>query len=319
MGASTSFIAKTNATPLIPEEVSRSIIESAIQESMFLPRFRRLPNMTSSTLRMPVLDALPTASWVEGTGQVNPDNVPGLKGTSALSWLSKYIYAEELAVMIPIGETVLEDSEFDVWTSIMPSVRQAFGAKIDASIGFTGQPYSWPNPICTDAVSKSQTVTDGTNPDLAGDISAAMALVEADGYDVDNILTYVGMKSRMRDLRTANGEPLLQDRMAGEVSSMIYGLPAGYVKNGAWNASTALMILGAFNQCVYSVRQDMRVKLLTESTIYDSDGTTVLYALAQRDMVALRITMRLGWQFPNPVNPIQTTAASRYPFAAIVP
>ena len=79
MPVSTTFISRTNATPLIPEEVSKTIVESAIQESAVLPLFTRLPNMSSRTLRMPVLDTLATAYFVEGTGAVDPDNPPPTK------------------------------------------------------------------------------------------------------------------------------------------------------------------------------------------------------------------------------------------------
>ena len=41
--------------------------------------------------------------------------------------------------------------------------------------------------------------------------------------------------------------------------------------------------------------------------------------LAQQDMVALRAVMRVGWQLPNPVNNVNTNAATRYPFAALLP
>ena len=320
MAASTSFIARTNATPLIPEEVSKTIIQNAVQESSVLPMFTRLPNMSSRTLRMPVLDALATAYFVEGTGVVDPDDPPGLKRSSAVSWASKYVYAEEIAVIVPIGIDVLEDSEYDVWTNVMPAIRQAFGKTIDSAILFAGtKPDSWPNAIHADCVSKSQTVTYGTNVDLAADISAAMALPEADGFDVDGALSYVGMKALLRDLRDSNGNPLLSESLTDAPSNQVHGIPIRYVKNGAWASGTSMLILGNFKSCVYSIRQDMRIKLLQEATIYDTDGTTILYQLAQRDMVALRITMRLGWQFPNPVNAIQTTAASRYPFASIIP
>ena len=43
-----------------------------------------------------------------------------------------------------------------------------------------------------------------------------------------------------------------------------------------------------------------------------------MYNLAQDDMVALRVTMRLGWEIPNPVNALNETDA-RFPFAALVP
>jgi hypothetical protein len=36
-------------------------------------------------------------------------------------------------------------------------------------------------------------------------------------------------------------------------------------------------------------------------------------------MVALRAVIRLGWQLPNPINRLQPTEASRYPFAVLKP
>jgi len=36
-------------------------------------------------------------------------------------------------------------------------------------------------------------------------------------------------------------------------------------------------------------------------------------------MVALRVTMRLGWEVPNPINSLQPDEAVRFPFAVILP
>jgi hypothetical protein len=36
-------------------------------------------------------------------------------------------------------------------------------------------------------------------------------------------------------------------------------------------------------------------------------------------MVALKLHMRLGFQLPNPINRVNTNAATRYPFAVLVP
>jgi hypothetical protein len=52
--------------------------------------------------------------------------------------------------------------------------------------------------------------------------------------------------------------------------------------------------------------------------IYDTDGTTVLYNLAQQDMVALRAVMRLGWAAPNPVK-AYTGATTGYPVGILTP
>ena len=44
-----------------------------------------------------------------------------------------------------------------------------------------------------------------------------------------------------------------------------------------------------------------------------------MYNLAQDDMVALRVTMRLGWEIPNPINALQPDESVRFPFAVILP
>ena len=36
-------------------------------------------------------------------------------------------------------------------------------------------------------------------------------------------------------------------------------------------------------------------------------------------MIAIRAVMRLGWALPNPVNRVNATEATRYPFAILLP
>ena len=76
-------------------------------QSAVLSRGRRLANMSSRTYRMPVLDMLPLAYFVNGdTGQ---------KKTTKMAWDKKLITAEEIAVIVPIPEAVLDDSNYDIW------------------------------------------------------------------------------------------------------------------------------------------------------------------------------------------------------------
>jgi hypothetical protein len=65
------------------------------------------------------------------------------------------------------------------------------------------------------------------------------------------------------------------------------------------------------------MRQDITYKVLDQAVIQDGAGN-IVYNLAQQDMVALRAVMRLGFALPNPINAIETTAASRFPFAVLV-
>jgi len=59
------------------------------------------------------------------------------------------------------------------------------------------------------------------------------------------------------------------------------------------------MVAGDFSQAVYAMRQDVTVKLLDQGVIQDPSTKAIVYNLAQQDMIALRVVMRLGWALPN--------------------
>lgn len=63
--AAQTSISRTDLSGLIPEPVTREIIQGVAQGSAVLSMGRRLPNMTSKTQSMNVLDMLPTAYWVD--------------------------------------------------------------------------------------------------------------------------------------------------------------------------------------------------------------------------------------------------------------
>ncbi len=59
--AQDNMIDRTGAEALISEQVSKEIIQGAVENSTILRMGRKLPNMTSNKTRMPVLDLLPLA------------------------------------------------------------------------------------------------------------------------------------------------------------------------------------------------------------------------------------------------------------------
>ena len=64
-GEATS-IDRTGADALIPVQESREIIQGIIAQSAVLSRGRRLQNMTARQYKVPVLDMLPVAYFVNG-------------------------------------------------------------------------------------------------------------------------------------------------------------------------------------------------------------------------------------------------------------
>lgn len=308
-----SSIDRTDAAALIPEDVAATIIEDVPKQSAALRLFRRA-TMSRNQQRMPAMSAFPTAYWVSGD--------TGLKQTSEQAWTNKYLNAEELAVVVPIPESVLDDSDFDVWGEVRPRIVEAFGAAIDAAVLFgDSKPTSWPNDILAGAVAASQTVTRGTGVDLAEEIGSStgiMQYVEADGFDVNGFVGAMSVKALLRGLRDANGGLIFQPSLIAETPAMLYGQRLEFPQNGAIDAAQALLLCGDWSQGIIAVRQDITYKLLTEAVIQDAAGN-IIYNLAQQDMIALRAVMRVAFQVANPITKLAQTEATRYPFAALIP
>jgi HK97 family phage major capsid protein len=74
---------------------------------------------------------------------VNGDK--GLKQTTSVSWENVYINAEELAVIVPIPENVLDDADYDIWGEARGPIVSAIGKAVDQAILYgINAPSSWP-------------------------------------------------------------------------------------------------------------------------------------------------------------------------------
>ena len=307
-----TLIDRTGADTLIPEERAREIIQGVVTQSAVLSQGRRLPNMSSRTYRMPVLDMLPLAYFVNGdTGQ---------KKTTKMAWDKKIITAEEIAVIVPIPEAVLDDSEYDIWAEVRPRVEEAFGKVIDGAILFdVNKPDSWRDGIVTTATKASSAVTLGDSDNLYDKVmgeDGVIAKVEESGFFVTGHMADITMRAKLRGLKDSTGNPIFKADMQNGTRYSLDGSNMTFPNNGAFDKSKALMISGDFSQLTYSIRQDITFKLFTEGVVQNTDGS-IAYNLMQQDMVALRAVMRLGWEIPNPINSLKTDKAKRCPFAIL--
>ena len=313
-----NILDRSGTQALMPEDVSREIVQGVPQNSAVMSLARRLPDMSRKQRRLPVLSSLLTAYFVTGD--------TGLKQTSEIEWGNKYINAEELAVIVPIPEAVLDDADYDIWGEIRPRISEAFGKAFDQAVLYgTNAPSDWPSSLLTGATSASHTVdlstAEGASKDLYDTImgvDGVIALVEEDGYMVNGHVASLSMRAKLRGLRDSSKQPIFKTSMQDASRYELDGEPVLFPRNGSIVAAQSLLISGDWAQLVYAMRQDITYKLLTEAVIQDASGN-IVFNLAQQDMVALRAVMRLGWQLPNPINAVNTTEATRYPFAVLVP
>lgn len=302
-------ILRSGAEALVPEPVTKEIIQGTVGQSAVLSSFRKLPNMSSKTVSMPVLDMLPVAYFVNGD--------TGTKQTTKMAWAKKKIHAEEIAVIVPIPEAVIEDSNYDLWGEIKPRVNEAFGKKIDGAVLFdVDKPAQWRDGVVTTATKAGAVVEETTDlyRDIMGE-DGLFAKIENGGYIPSGVFSAVKMRAKLRGLKDLQGRPLFNSDMQGSTRYMLDGNPMTFPRNGAFDPSKALMIAGDMTQGVYSIRQDITMKIFTEGVVQDPASEEIIYNLMQNDMVALRAVMRLGWEIPNPINSLEPDADKRCPFA----
>lgn len=309
-------INRTDADALIPVEETREIIQGVVAESAVLSRGRRLQNMTARQSKMKVLDLLPLAYFVNGEA--------GRKKLTKMAWDNKFIYAEEIAVIVPISEEVLDDAEYDIWGEVRPRLIEAFGKKIDGAVLFgDDKPATWRTDVVATATAAGAVVTAGSvgkKHDTYDDIMAEnglISLIESSGYDPNGYIADLSMRAKLRSLRNDQGDPIFKTDIQGASRYTLDGSPMFFPKNGAFDKSLALMIGGDFSQLVYSIRQDITFKIFTEGVVQDPTTGEILYNLMQNDMVALRAVMRLGWEIPNPINALKPDKTQRCPFAIL--
>ena len=296
---------------LIQEQVIESIAQDAPQESVFMKLARRLPDMSAKQAKLPVLDLLPMANWVGGD--------TGVKAVSAQAWDDVYLNAAELAVIVPFPEAVLADASFDVIGQVIPRIIESFGQRVDAAAIFgMNRPAEWQSDLITLARNAGNNISGGVTYDaLMGD-GGLIAKVEQAGSLVDGVVASIGSRSALRAIKDDAGNPIYSPDMGGKAVYSLDGAPMFFPANGSFDTGAAAMIAGSFSSAVYSIRQDVTVKVLDQATITDPATGAVLYNLAQQDMLAIRAVMRMGWALPNPATRLDPDRVS-VPFAYIEP
>lgn len=291
-----NIVNRADAEALIREQIVSTIFQDAPKQSVFMGMARKLPNMTSKQTRIRVLDFLPTAYWVDGD--------TGMKQTTRQAWDNVYMTAAELAVIVPIPESVFDDAEMDIMGEITPRVNEAIGQRVDAAVIFgDNRPKEWQADIITLARQAGNNVSPSSGKDyydlILGE-GGVFAKVEEDGYGVTGAVAPMTFKSKLRGLRSTSNVPIFMRTMQESTRYTLDGVPIQFPENGSFYSNIAQLVVGNFSQAVYSIRQDITVKILDQGVIQDPATKEIVYNLAQQDMIALRIVFRMGWALPNP-------------------
>lgn len=307
-----SLITSADVSALNSEEVQRTFLKDIVDQSAALKVFTRIP-VGSGTVRLPVLSALPTAYWVEGS--------TGLKQTTKAAWANKTISINELAALVPVPDATIEDAEFDVLAAVRPLVATAANRLIDSAVFFGSTlPTGWTGPVggvVGHAVAAGNVRSRGTattaQGGMAEDINQTMAFIEQDGFDPTFVVGARSIRARLRGARDSSGQKLLDI-----TNNSIEGIEIEYAMPGGWpvGLNAAELIFGDGTQGAIAVRRDLTFEVDNTAVINDAAGA-IIYNAFQQDLTILRVTMRVGFVVANTLTLDQPTEANRSPYAVL--
>jgi len=297
-------ISRAEVSTLIEEAYSHVLLDAAVASSTCLQAFPTV-NMGTRLTHMPVLATLPTAGWVTAEGPTDPLAV---KPTSDMSWQDLTLVAEEIAVIIPIPEAVLDDATVDVITEVTTRGGEAIGKVLDAAVLFgLNKPASWTSKdlhqAAHDATQYTAITTGAANAnDIVGAVTQAAKTIAGKGLIPDTIVAPLTLRYDVANIRDSMGAPIFRDEQFA-------GFNTSFNRNGAWNATLASLLVVDSSRIRIGVRQDIQVKLLDQATV----GTV---NLAERDMIGIRMKARYAYVLGVSTTSLGTNAV---PVAAVVP
>ncbi|QAU06430.1 major capsid protein [Mycobacterium phage KiSi] len=300
-------ISRAEVAGLIQDAYSDTLLAAAKQGSTVLSAFTNV-NMGTKTTHLPVLATLPEADWVGESAT----EAEGVKPQSKVTWTNRTLVAEEIAVIIPVHENVIDDATVAILTEVAELGGQAIGKKLDQAVMFgIDKPASWVSPALVQAaIGAGQAVTHvggvANERDLVGSANKVAELVAMAGWAPDTLLSSLALRYQVANVRDADGNLAFRD-------GSFLGFGTHFNRNGAWDPTQAVGIVADASRVKIGVRQDITVKFLDQATLGTGDNQI---NLAERDMVALRLKARFAY-----VLGVSATAmgANKTPVGVITP
>lgn len=235
------------------------------------------------------------------------------KGASTPTFKLVTLALKKLAVIVPMTDEAIEDSGVDLLALTAQLIREAIDKEVDLQF-FLGDGTVWTGifndtSIPTTELANNVTIAGLRPEDIIG-------LADDTPLSVNG--TYLMSRSVLSKVRTlrenADGtgnylyNPL--GNGGGSTTPMDFGTLNGFpvkiieaaptAASAATDGNKPIMMFGDFKRGVaYGEKSDIRLKLLDQATITDTDGETVLN-LAEQDMTALRAVQRVGMKVTLP-------------------
>lgn len=281
------LIDRVGAAGDVPDEIAQVITGDIETRSTVLSLGRRVPTTTKDS-RIPILSSVPDAFFVTGDS--------GLKQTSAATFDSTPLIAEEIAVILMIPDAVIADSSFGLFEAIRPLVARAFARRLDRAILFGEEaPASWPAGVVTQAIAAGRYVVRGDDP-VVDVLGAAQQLAENE-YNASGAAVGPGWQYRAAATRSDafHASPVGASR---PFPLTIAGL--GIRPDPVyWDATAADVVVADWDNVLVGVRQDLTFQFSNSAVITNEAGAITQNAW-QRDSTSMRCVGRFGYHLAQP-------------------
>lgn len=280
---------------LIPTELQNEVLRIAEKQFGLARRdFRYLPfSGPGNTRTIPALGTSVSVFWT-------------LEGAKKKSTQPKFAIVtqtlKKLAAIVPMTEEILEDSLINLTQLIAELFAEAIAKEEDLQF-FAGVGSPWTGILNNANVNKVLQASGDVNQITADDLLDMQDATPSGAINGAKYYMHRTVFSKVRKLKDDTGNYIYQAPSGGQPGT-IWDMP--YELTDAMPAAADVaeddpyVIFGNLKlAAIFGDKQQMRVKLLDQATITDTDDSTDLN-LAEQDMVALRIVERVGYVLALP-------------------
>ena len=285
----------TNRTNIsLPTEVSSEILRQALDESAVMRLAHRVI-LPGRGLTIPMINAYPTASWVDETDP-KPVSNPTL-GT-------KVMQGYTLAVIVPFSRQFLRDARM-LYDELVRALPYALGAKFDGTVigafNAPGDKFDRFN-ACT---------TQSLIPTTGHSVYDALVAADTDVATHGGVLNGFALSPQARGILLgavdSTGRPLFVNSAAEGAIPMILGSRT-YMNRNLYKAGTPagtdddgspaiVGIAGDWTKAMFGIVEDLQVSVSDQATITVGSGTSAQQInLWERNMVAVRAEIEVGFR-----------------------
>ena len=243
-----------------------------------------------------VIPALGTSVSVKWTdeGQKKTSTQPGFSIVTQT--------LKKLAAIVPLTEEILEDSAIDILALLGALFAEAVAKEVDIQF-FAGTGAPWTGILNNGLVNKVVQGSGAASQVTADDLLDMIDATPTGAINGGKFYFHRTVLSVLRKLKDKDGQYIWSkptDSQPGKIWDYPYETSDAFPALGTIQDGDQYILFGNLKtSTVYGDKNQLRVKLLDQATITDTDGSTVIN-LAEQDMIALRIVQRVGYVIALP-------------------